>query len=84
MARPSQATLLQFLTLTNGREFAAAIERSAAFWSEREPDPAQRMTTLYRMALLRDPRTDELALAQADPSDLIWALVLQPEFQLIH
>jgi hypothetical protein len=84
MGRPSQATLLQLLTLTNGKSFAEAVDRGAVAWTERQPDPNQRLTELYRTALLRDPRPEEMALAQANPSDLLWALILQPEFQLIH
>jgi len=84
MQRPSQATLLQALTFTNGKTFAAALERGAGAWKQKEPDATKRLTELYHTALLRDPRPDELPFAQADPADVLWALVLQPEFQLIH
>jgi hypothetical protein len=84
MQRPSQATLLQALTLTNGKTFAAALDRGAGAWVKKEPDATKRLTELYHTALLRDPRPEELAFSQADPGDVLWALVLQPEFQLIH
>ncbi len=84
MQRPSQATLLQALTLTNGKTFAAALERGAQLWTHKEADAVKRLTNLYRTALLRDPRPDELTFAQAGPGDVLWALVLQPEFQIIY
>jgi len=84
MQRPSQATLLQALSLTNGKSFAAALDRGAAAWKQKLPDAGARLAGIYHTALLRDPRPDELAFAQADPADVLWALVLQPEFQLIQ
>jgi hypothetical protein len=84
MERPTQATLLQALTLTNGKAFAAAIDRGAKEWAQKQPDPTKRLTNIYRTALLREPRPDELSFAKADPADVLWALVLQPEFQLIQ
>jgi hypothetical protein len=84
MQRPSQATLLQALTLTNGTTFASALDRGAKEWVKKEPDPQKRLALLYRTALLRDPRAEELRFAQADPADVLWSLVLQPEFQLIQ
>jgi hypothetical protein len=84
MSRPSQATLLQALTFANGRIYSAALDRGAAAWEKKVPDPQQRLTAIYRTALLRDPRPDELAFANAAPGDLLWALLAQPEFQLIR
>lgn len=84
MQRPSQATLLQALTLTNGKSFIAALDRGAQAWMQKQTDATKRLADLYRTALLRDPRPDELAFAKADPADVLWALVLQPEFQLIR
>lgn len=84
MQRPSQATLLQALTLTNGKSFVAALDRGATTWKQKQPDAAARLADLYHTALLRDPRPDELAFAKAEPADVLWALVLQPEFQLIQ
>ena len=84
MSRPSQATLLQALTLTNGRTFTAALDRAAISWDAREPDPKQRIAAIYHAALLRDPRPEELAFANSATSDVLWSLLLQPEFQLIR
>ena len=84
MGRSNQATLLQALTLSNGRSFFMALETAAHAWKLRLPDPQARIVEIYRAAFLRDPRPSEMVFAQAPTSDLLWALVLQPEFQLIR
>ena len=84
MSRASQATLLQALTLTNGPTFSAALDRAAKLWDARLPDPQQRLAALYHTALQREPRADERTFASAATSDVLWSLLLQPEFQLIH
>lgn len=84
MSRPAQATLLQALTFANGPVFTGAIERAGAAWAQRFPDPQARLDAIYRTALLRDPRPDERVFAAAAPADLLWSVVLLPEFQLIR
>jgi cytochrome c553 len=84
MSRPTAATLLQALTFTNGRSFTAKLDAAGRVWTTRFPDAGQRLEAIYRVALLRDPRPEERALAQAAPADLLWAIVLLPEFQLIR
>ncbi|MES2573000.1 MAG: DUF1549 domain-containing protein [Verrucomicrobiota bacterium] len=84
MSRPTQATLLQALTFANGSIFTAALERAGKKWNARIPDPAQRLEAIYRTALLRVPREDERLFAGAASADLLWSIVLLPEFQLIH
>ena len=64
----------------NGRIEAPALEA----WTARVPDPNQRLDAIYRTALLRAPREDERAFAQSDPADVLWSVVLLPEFQLIR
>lgn len=84
MSRPTQATLLQALTFANGPAFTATLERAGAAWAQRFPDPATRLDAIYEAALLREPRSDERAFAAAAPADLLWSVVLLPEFQLIR
>ncbi len=84
LSRPTQATLLQALTFVNGRSYSDALERGGMAWSKRVPDPQQRLTAIYRNALLRNPLPSELAFASNPPSDLLWAIFAQPEFQLIR
>ncbi len=84
MSRPTQATLLQALTFANGPTFTNAIERAGNDWAQRFPDPQTRLDAIYHAALLRDPRPDERVFAAAAPADLLWSVVLLPEFQLIR
>ena len=84
MSRPTQATLLQALTFANGRSFDDTLTKAAAKWTARIPDATARLTNIYRTALLREPRADELAFAAAGPADLLWSVLLLPEFQLIR
>ena len=84
MSRPAATTLLQALTFANGRTFTNAIERAAGEWSKRFPDANARLDAIYKATLLRAPREEERAFASAAPADLLWSLVLLPEFQLIR
>ena len=58
--------------------------RSIDNWITRIPDANARLDAIYRATLLRAPHEDERAFASAAPADLLWSLVLLPEFQLIR
>lgn len=92
-SRTSQANLLQALELTNGEKFTATLKRGAKEWRATYPTSDLLVTALYRKALGRAPVAKELAVAKkilgANPSeesiqDLVWAIALIPEFQLIY
>ncbi|MDQ2658110.1 MAG: DUF1549 domain-containing protein [Bacteroidota bacterium] len=91
-SRPTQANLLQALELTNGDAFNAALDAGAKKWSERFPESDRLIAELYRQALGRQPQAKEIEAAtkilgttpdQADVEDLLWSVMLLPEFQLI-
>jgi hypothetical protein len=92
--RSSVATTLEALELTNGRELAEIIRRGAQnALTEKAPSTEDLITHLYRRALGRKPTAEELAMAKevvgqpAQPAgveDLLWALAMLPEFQLIY
>jgi mono/diheme cytochrome c family protein len=92
--RQGTATTLQALELTNGATLAANLKTAAEKILATAPkDSAQLATTLYRQALSRGPTPAELASAtqllgspvQAEGvQDLLWALAMLPEFQLIY
>ncbi|MEK0449057.1 MAG: hypothetical protein RL088_1325 [Verrucomicrobiota bacterium] len=84
MSRPTQATLLQALTFTNGKTVSTLLDKAGAQWTTRFPDAKARLTAIYQAALLREPREDEFAFAAAAPADLLWSVLLLPEFQLIR
>ena len=92
-SRTSQANLLQALELTNGEKFTQTLKRGAKEWKVKYPTSDLLVNELYRKALGRAPVPKELALAKRilgpNPSeesiqDLVWAIALVPEFQLIY
>jgi cytochrome c5 len=89
--RASSATTLQALELTNGRELADLLRRGAENILAASGDDL--VERLYRAALGRNPSSKELRLAKdlvGQPAqkkgveDLMWALTMLPEFQLIY
>lgn len=91
--RSGEATLLQSLLLTNGGFFHENIDRGSAVWLEKYGDQHEELVNdLYLNALGRLPTGKEkrLMLQRLESGqrtqglqDIIWALVLLPEFQLI-
>jgi hypothetical protein len=91
--RPKTPTMLQALELTNGSPLSALVAKGAEKLARESMPPAQLVEQVYRRALLRPPSADERSLAldllgaQASPmaiEDLLWAVLMLPEFQLIH
>jgi len=91
-SRASQASLIQALELTNGNTFYEALKRGAAAWKDRYPDSDKLVEALFRNIYGRAPSGDEKKIAvellgdRAEESgiqDLVWAMMLSPEFQLI-
>lgn len=92
-SRSSQASLLQALELTNGDAFTAALDAGARKWHQRYSNSEELITELYRQALGRRPEEKEIQAAikilgpspkQEDVEDLLWSVMLLPEFQLIY
>ena len=92
-SRTSQATLLQALELTNGEFLYNALAESAyQLQSSYDSKSQELVRDLYSVLLGREPQEGELQIALSalgeTPSveaiqDLLWAIILQPEFQLI-
>ena len=94
--RQGTATTLQALELTNGSTLAGLLQQAAEKILADAPaktTAATLVTSLYRHALSRPPTPAELVAAEAlvgSPAssagvqDLLWALAMLPEFQLIH
>ena len=91
--RQGTATTLQALELTNGATLAKQLKAGAEKICASAPaDPAELVSGLYRRALGRPPTAGEQAVAvnlvgapvsAAGVQDLLWALTMLPEFQLI-
>jgi hypothetical protein len=88
------ATTLQALELTNGGTLDARLDRGAKRWIERlGNDPETLARNLFQVALGRTPTLAERAAARdliGSPAtaeglhDLMWAVAMLPEFQLIE
>lgn len=92
-SRESQANLLQALELTNGPRFIDALKKGAKKWTSEYSDDEELVKAIYKKALLRLPDADEMKVSlqlfsgssrQEAVEDLLWAIVLLPEFQLIY
>jgi mono/diheme cytochrome c family protein len=92
--RSSAATTLQALELTNGSTLAELLKKGADKVLETMPKSGSELiVSLYERALARRPTAGELRLAeelvgspvkQAGVEDLLWAMTMSPEFQLIY
>jgi mono/diheme cytochrome c family protein len=92
--RQATATTLQALELTNGATFARMLKKGADKLAADMPtNTAALVTSLYRSALSRLPSAAERAAAEhvvGSPvksegvQDLLWAMTMLPEFQLIY
>ena len=92
--RDDEATLLQALELTNGTFFNEALAAGAERWlAQYDEDPSALVEHLYRNALGRPPSRAEANAVAArlgeTPTpeamqDVLWAVFMLPEFQLIY
>ena len=92
-SRESQANLLQALELTNGKIFNAALKTGAQNWKDQYKKGEVIIKELYRKALGREPKPKEYAIAikllgetpkTEAIQDLLWAVFLSPEFQIVE
>ena len=92
--RPSELTTLEAIDLSNGNILADALAAGAPkLLTAHAGKPADLITTVYRAALSRSPTSDELAAATEilgtaptakNVEDLLWAVLMLPEFQLVR
>lgn len=93
--RPDELSTLQALDLTNGQVLADLLARGAQNLRRLHPgwSQDQLIDWLYQSALCRSPSEAEMALAREilgpdttdeTAADLLWAVFMLPEFQLIR
>ena len=93
--RPEELSTLQALDLTNGQALAGLLERGARNLRKQHPawKADEMIAHVWRSALGRQPNPDEKETARAlvgermsDDSlgNLLWAVFMLPEFQLIR
>ena len=87
------ATTLQALELANGESLAATLRTGAAHLVKTPRTSRALATLLFRRAFARLPTDAErgIAVEMLGPTpsaggveDLLWMIVMQPEFQLVH
>jgi len=91
--RATVATTLQALELTNGSTLSSSLKQGAKKWAAESGSPSGIVSRLIESALSRPPTLAELqtALNLLDPrvtpealEDLLWAVTMLPEFQLVY
>ncbi len=91
--RESQATLLQAMELTNGSRLNENLIVGATHWAARHTSPEALTHAIFRQSFGRAPSEDEWRVASeilqegigtTAVQDLLWAVVLLPEFQFIE
>ncbi len=91
--RPSVATTLQALTLTNGEVLSKLIKEGAVTLSNDEAKKQLLASRIFQFALGRKPSNSEVLMikelvegenAVNSFEDVLWALIMLPEFQLIY
>ena len=91
--RDTLPTLLQALELTNGTTLDNTLKAAATKWLQDEPNPFAMANGIYQTALGRLPNRAEREIAQdllgdkptaESTADLLWIIVMLPEFQFIR
>jgi len=91
--RDGQANLLQAMELTNGLQLNQTIANGAKKWVSEHQNPNTLIPALYAHILGRQPFDKELNIAkklfdnkveESTVQELLWALILYPEFQFIE
>ena len=93
-ARPNDLSTLEAIDLANGSILSDAIAKGAkGLLTAQHPSPLALITGLYHQALCREPSPGELATAQSligekptqqSLEDLLWAVCMLPEFQIVR
>lgn len=93
-SRPEDLSTLQALDLNNGQELTDLLAKGAARLVKEHAGRTDDITTwLYEFALSRPPTRSERAVArealgktatESGVQDLLWAVVMMPEFQLVR
>ena len=91
--RESRATTAQFIELANGRSVADLVAKGGKEWLDSGRTPPALVEDLFVSSFARAPSDKELESAleiigrpvtARGVEDLLWMLVMHPEFQLIH
>jgi len=91
--RPDNLTTLEAIDLANGEMLADLLRRGAGHWAQSGKSSADLVEAIFLRALSRPPTTEEKSTLVAgmgeNPSpqaieDLLWMVLLLPEFQFVR
>jgi hypothetical protein len=91
--RPDNVTTLEAIDLANGNQLAQLLKRGATTIASNNPNTASLIDDLFLRALTRPPAPAEKSALlaaigpQASPQsveDLLWMILLLPEFQFVR
>ncbi len=92
--RPLELTTLEAIDLSNGEALMNVLRHGAAQLVARDwKSPEEFIVWLYQFALSREPTAEERRtlsealgneLTTAGMEDILWAVIMLPEFQLVH
>ena len=97
--RPTELTTLEAMDLSNGQTLAEWLQRGAVRWHQQLQNEGNSTSSqdlvdqLFLFALSRHPRPEELttinamigpSLEVSDMEDLLWAVIMLPDFQYIR
>jgi uncharacterized membrane protein/mono/diheme cytochrome c family protein len=92
-SREGQVTLLQAMELTNGTKLNETLVKGSKKWVAKYGNPEQLIQAIYSQSLGRKPSQKEFEIAkklmgnkmeEESVQELLWAIVLLPEFQFIE
>ncbi|MEE2640542.1 MAG: DUF1549 domain-containing protein [Planctomycetota bacterium] len=91
--RDDQLSTLQALDLSNGETFANILKAGAGRLLAQSPEPAPLIRSLFSQGLSRKPTREEFRIlkniltdqpTQETVADLLWTIVMLPEFQHVR
>lgn len=91
--RPTELSTLEAIDLSNGQTLADALTRGAQKIAGQNQAPQEFIEWIYRYSLSREPSAAELAalseelgskLTAQGVEDVLWSIVMLPEFQLVR
>jgi len=91
--RDDRPTTLQALELSNGDILHKVVQDAGNRWATKRKDETTLLNDLFQNAFLRFPSEEEKDIAKEllnknlnsnNVADLLWGIILQPEFQLLR
>jgi hypothetical protein len=91
--RDDRPTTLQALELSNGDILNKVVQNAGNRWAAKNRDETTLINDLFQNAFLRPPSEEEKDIAKKllnknlnsnNVADLLWGIILQPEFQLLR